>query len=608
MFRYWYVPLTIIIGVTLQHEIAAWIVSSRFSRCRESYGPIRNERFRNKFSLSPLRSTSNIYNYDDDSKNQTSGSIGESVIEPQASKRRRTVLIIGAGWGGLSAAHALSKARNDLDITIVEASSRVGGLVQDGYKTISGSRIAEAGMHGFWNNYHNIYHLLRNEIDGFNIDTALTDYAEQGQYSPNGLQAIWPIYRDQPVQLPTGLAQAIYARFLNLPLLDLLSAFPLVLAFADFDDSEKAWERYDCVSFRDLCRQFGVSERCYDEAFEPMILTGLFAPGAECSAAAAMGMAYFFVLQSQTAFDVQWCRGNIGSVIFDPWIKSLKSAGVHIETDTRVTDFQFSELNSFSEAKTVTEVICTSTLDGTEKIKKVDEVIFAVGAKALNAFIRYCPTLAQFSEFRRFANLRGTSVLATRVFLDSNVTVPYSANACWGFDRGIGMTMFDVRAIHGPTAPSVYLSQGSVLEVDYYHASSLLTLPDDDIVAKVKSDLDTILGPSCKAAKVIDAAIIRLPDSVNWYFPGSYTLMPDVDSKEISNVYFAGDIAHTRHGSWSQEKAFVTGVEAANLVLRRPRDYGIISFANDEPHVKFGRSFVASFRSLKSQKMKMNNY
>ena len=51
-----------------------------------------------------------------------------------------------------------------------------------------------------------------------------------------------------------------------------------------------------------------MSRKLYREAFEPMILTGLFAPGEQCSAAAALGMAYFFVLKSQTAFDVRWCN------------------------------------------------------------------------------------------------------------------------------------------------------------------------------------------------------------------------------------------------------------------------------------------------------------
>lgn len=150
--------------------------------------------------------------------------------------------------------------------------------------------IFSAGQHGFWRNYHNIFRLLEQDIEDFDREKALTAYAKQGQYSPRGLEAVWPVYQEQAVQLPTGLAQAVYTQFLNLPLADKVSAFPLVLAFSEFDDSESSWRKYDAVSFRDLCMRLGVSRRCYQEAFEPMILTGLFAPGAECSAAAALGM------------------------------------------------------------------------------------------------------------------------------------------------------------------------------------------------------------------------------------------------------------------------------------------------------------------------------
>jgi uncharacterized protein with NAD-binding domain and iron-sulfur cluster len=500
----------------------------------------------------------------------------------------KKVVIVGAGWGGLSAAHALSKEKN-VEVTVIEGSPRVGGLVRDGFTTISGNRPAEAGQHGFWNNYHNIFRLLKNEIPEFNIETALTDYAEQGQYSPRGLEAVWPIYKDQP-QLPTGLAQAAYTRFLKLGPLDRLTAAPLVLAFSEFDDSQEAWERYDEISFRDLCVKLGVSRKCYEEAFEPMILTGLFAPGSQCSAAAALGMAYFFVLQSQAAFDVQWCRGNIGEVIFDPWVKSMEEAGVKFQTSSFVTGFELQD-------KQISSVQCKLTNGRTIDLD-ADEVVFAVGAKALNAIVCNSPELAQFPEFRRFANLRGTSVLATRVFLDKNLEVPYSANACWGFDQGVGMTLFDIKALHGEDARTVEGAEGSVLEVDYYHASDLLVMSDDDIVEKVKKDLDTILGVSCKSATVVDAAVVRLPNAVNWYYPGSYKDMPDVESTSLSNLYFAGDIVRTRHGSWSQEKAYVTGMEACNRIMGRNLDSGVLPVAADEPHVALGKTLVASARKL----------
>mmetsp|Transcript_30842 Transcript_30842/g.65496 ORF Transcript_30842/g.65496 Transcript_30842/m.65496 type:complete len:620 (-) Transcript_30842:228-2087(-) len=82
---------------------------------------------------------------------------------------RRKVVIIGAGWGGLSTAHSLAKAnrRNknaQLEITLVDSSPRVGGLVRDGYTSSKEKRSAEAGQHGFWDNYHNIFRFLEEDL------------------------------------------------------------------------------------------------------------------------------------------------------------------------------------------------------------------------------------------------------------------------------------------------------------------------------------------------------------------------------------------------------------------------------------------------------------
>lgn len=516
---------------------------------------------------------------------------------------KKKVVIIGAGWGGLSAAHSLSSQNDEaMDICVVDAAPRVGGLVRDGFRTMSGKRKAEAGQHGFWEQYYNIFHLLEKELPNVQMDEVLTDFAEQGQYSPKGLEAVWPVYQRNQ-KLPTGLAQALYTKFTSLPALDRASAAPLVLAFSEFDDSPEAWKRYDQISFRDLCTRLGVSKRCYDEAFEPMILTGLFAPGSECSAAAALGMAYFFVLKSQEAFDVRWSIGNIGDTIFQPWVDYMESdreaegkQRVRFLTSTRVTAFEQKDGTTSSTNSAIDDisaVICTNS-SGEEIKLEADAVVFATGGAALNGMVRSSSVLSRKAEFRRYANLRGTGVLATRIYLDRKIDTPYSANACWGFDAGVGMTLFDITKLHGIEDKE----EGTILEVDFYHASSLLVMDDESIVEKIKKDVDTILGPQCRDAKVVDAAIVRLPQAVNWYCPGSFENMPDVKSKAFGNVFYAGDIVRTRHGSWSQEKAYVTGIEAANAILGRKTNENIIPLPKDEPHVAAGRSAVSTLKKL----------
>ena len=87
-----------------------------------------------------------------------------------------------------------------------------------------------------------------------------------------------------------------------------------------------------------------------------MLLVGLFAPGEQCSAAAALGMLYYFILAHQPDFDVVWCRGTVGEYIFRPWVQQIEKLGGKVLTNQRVTDLKV------NESKTVEAVICENEI------------------------------------------------------------------------------------------------------------------------------------------------------------------------------------------------------------------------------------------------------
>ena len=84
-----------------------------------------------------------------------------AVAQSLQTPPRKKVVVVGAGWAGLSTAWTLSK--NNVDVTLVDAAARPGGVVRDGFTT-RGGRPAEAGQHGFWEEYFNIYKLLYDEL------------------------------------------------------------------------------------------------------------------------------------------------------------------------------------------------------------------------------------------------------------------------------------------------------------------------------------------------------------------------------------------------------------------------------------------------------------
>lgn len=485
----------------------------------------------------------------------------------------KKVVVVGAGWAGLSAAYHLAK--QGYNVTLLEAGPQPGGLVA-GWKTAGGHSV-EAGIHGFWYPYNNIFSL----VDELGIQP-FTPYTRSSQYSPAGLEVESPLFQHEPY-LPSPLGTFVHTRFKRLPLADRLTALPLLYAVIDFDNSDDAWKRYDKVTARELFRQFGVSERLYKESFEPMLLVGLFAPGEQCSAAAALGMLYYFILAHQPDFDVRWCRGTTGEMIFRPWIERIKRAGGRVLANKRVSDVRTDENN------TVTGVVCD------DEVFDADAVIFSVGITGIKKIVASSATLRQRSEFYNLSNLGAVDVLATRLWFDRKVEVPLPSNACFGFHPTTGWTFFELNALHDEYASE----PGSVIEVDYYHANQLLPLDNDQILLQVQGNLAGCL-PAFADAKIVDASVIRLSQAVSHFSPGSYQyLLPGTTC--FSNVFMSGDWVVNRHGSWSQEKAYVTGLEAANRVialLGQGTRADIIPVVPDEPHIQIARQINRALRSF----------
>jgi uncharacterized protein with NAD-binding domain and iron-sulfur cluster len=91
-----------------------------------------------------------------------------------------------------------------------------------------------------------------------------------------------------------------------------------------------------------------------------------------------------------------------------------------------------------------------------------------------------------------------------------------------------------------------------------------------------------------------------VPQGVTHFAPGSYQYLLK-GTTSIKNVFMSGDWIVNRHGSWSQEKAYVTGLEAANLVIEcfgRGSKCHILPVEPDEPHIQFARTINQTVRGL----------
>lgn len=519
------------------------------------------------------------------------------AAEGEKGRSRPRVAVVGAGWGGLGAAKALCE--NGCEVTLLDGTPQPGS----GMQTPSGKPF-EAGTRGFWRDYPNMNATLA-EI-GLDESELFTDFTESAFYSPDGLEATAPVFAGAP-ELPSPLGQVIasFSRFRRLPLADRLSITGLLLAMVDFTRDAKTFEAYDRMTAHELFLRAGLSQRLVDDFLKPTLLVGLFKPPEELSAAVTMELLYFYALAHQTSFDVRWLKkGTVSETLMCPVINHLVEqhgltvkGGSFVEglevADGEVTGLRYRSRSAGSGSMQ------------TVQMEDLDAVVLALGAGGLRAVLRGSPEVAKVCpNLTSAGSLQGIDVMSVRIWFDRKVATQAPANVFAKFSalRGAGGTFFmldqlqaDQQALWGEDEP-----QGSVVACDFYNAGALLALPDEEIIRLLADELLPSAVPEFRSAKAVDSHAMRFPGGVSWFSPGSFKSRPTTETP-LRNLVCAGDwvrLGSREHGAKGlcQERALVTGLEAANSLARRGildkcvREHTVIPVRDDELQVQVARS------------------
>eukprot|EP00250_Pteridium_aquilinum_P015495 c22616_g1_i1 orf=284-1363(-) len=348
------------------------------------------------------------------------------------------------------------------------------------------------------------------------------------------------------------------------------------------------------MTARELFRKAGVSAKLYRDFLKPMLLVTLFAPPEQLSGAAALGALYFYVLAHQQDFDVRWCKGSIAERIFKPWLLAIEKLGGRVLGGKRVQNVV---CDDNSKVSAVTAMNTSGDLESYE----ADVVIFAVGVQAMQKIVASSDILARMHDFSAVSNIGTIDVLAVRLWLDRLVELPTAANVLAGFEPTTGGTLFHLNSLQDEFKEE----KGSVLEVDLYHANQLLNLSNDNVLSKILQDYLVKCDPRFGLARVVDSSVLRFKGAVTCFGPGTHQHMPST-STSLSNVFMAGDWLKQGPGTHgakglSQEKAYVTGLQAANAAasyMGLPIKAQILDVEEDEPHIAAAKSVSKQYRHL----------
>jgi phytoene dehydrogenase-like protein len=165
---------------------------------------------------------------------------------------------------------------------------------------------------------------------------------------------------------------------------------------------------------------------------------------------------YYFALAHQADFDVRWCRGPIGTLIFEPLVQKLKSMGIKILGGRRVQEILPADgsasarprLNPAAAAaafgKTLAGRVVAKGVQGSTETFDADAVVLAAGVPALQQMVRSSRLLGSAPDLAASMGLDCSDVLAVRLWLDRKVQLRTPSNVVAGFDEGVGGTLFQL--------------------------------------------------------------------------------------------------------------------------------------------------------------------
>lgn len=510
------------------------------------------------------------------------------------------VVVIGAGWAGWGAAKSLCQA--GVRVTLIDGISDPTGSTP---LTTPSGKPFEAGTRGFWKDYPNI-NALTEELQ---LGEIFTEFTTSAFWSPDGLEATAPVFGDGP-QLPSPLGQAFatFNNFKRLPVADRLSIAGLLVAMLDLNRNDAVYQQYDGIDALTLFKQLRISDRMINEFLRPILLVGLFKPPEELSAAVTMELLYYYALAHQDSFDVRWIkRKSIAEQLLAPLSQRLRHQH-HLEV---LGGTLASRLNVSPNGRSVSSVETLSVSSGRSAvIKAVDAVVLAVGAKGMGALMANSPECAALSpELVQAGHLNAIDVVSVRLWLDRKVPVADPANVlsrCPAL-QGSGATFFMLDQLQADSQQELWGAdpvQGSVVASDFYNATAIAELSDQGIVDSLMQELLPMVQPAFRTAQVVDQEVQRYPGSVSLFSPGSFQQRPPLETS-VASIVCAGDWVRMGDREFGakglcQERAYVSGLEAGNSLLRREIISGttpsqalphpVIPIRADEPQVVLGRS------------------
>ncbi len=472
------------------------------------------------------------------------------------------VAIVGAGLAGLAAAVELVDAGHEVEI--FEARPFIGGKVGS-WVDKDGNHI-EMGLHVFFNNYANLFALLK-KVGGFenllpkeHVHNFINKGGEVGQLNfqfllgaPfHGLKAF---FTTEQLTLVDKFRNALA-----------LGSSPVVAGLVNYDAAMKWIRSLDSISFADWFRRHGGNNHSLRRLWDPIALALGFIDTENISARCMLTIFMMFAAKTE-ASKLNLLAGSPDNYLTGPIVKYIEAKGAKIHTRRQTREILFN-----GEGDNIHVTGLRIAHGEGEEIVTADKYLAACDVPGIQ---RLLPSAwRSIPEFDNIYSLEAVPVATVQLRFDGWVTeLQDEAKAKQVAEpAGINNLLYSADADFSCFADLALASpkdyyregQGSLLQCVLTPGDKFIPMKNEAIVEYTLKQVHDLF-PSSREMNMTWSSVVKLAQSLYREEPGKDPYRPS-QKTPVANFFLAGSYTQQDYID-SMEGATISGKQAAQVIL-----------------------------------------